>query len=120
MSKDSSYYNTPPMSLTLSEVKSYVVRGKKEYCFVTQPHFNIPLDHIILDKLNLLLRIIDVLLFNILDDAMERDEKEDNMKTRGMEKGIHLKAIVALINSCGITFKIWQREDTPKGTTIMD
>ena len=85
-----------------------------------QPLFNVALDYVIRDELHLLLRITDVLLTNLLDDAMERDEKEDNLKSRGMEKGTHINEIVKLIKSCGVTFKIWQKQDTTKGMINMD
>ena len=106
MSIEETYYSTSPMSLTLSEVIKYARNGKKEYCCVCKPLLNVPLDHVIPDELHLVLRITDVLLTNVLDDAMERDEKEDNLKARGMEKGVHLKAIVKIINSCGVSFNV--------------
>ena len=120
MSKEYTYYSTFPMLLTLSEVIKYVNNGKNEFGCVRQPLLNIPLDHVIPDELHLLLRITDVLLTNLLDDAMERDEKEDNLKARGMEKGVHLKAIVQLINSCGATFNVWEKQDGANGATTMD
>ena len=120
MSMEETYYSTSPMSLTLSEVIKYESNGKKEYCCVCKPLLNVPLDHVIPDELHLLLRITDVLLTNVLDDAMERDEKEDNLKARGMEKGVHLKAIVKIINSCGVSFNVWQKQDNAKGVITMD
>ena len=47
------------------------------------------LDYVILAELHLLLRITDVLLTNLLDDAMETVQKENNLKSFGMEKGTH-------------------------------
>ena len=120
MSKENTYYSTSPMVHTLSEVMEYVNNGKKEYGCVCEPLLNIPIDHVIPDELHLLLRITDVLLTNLLDDAMERDEKEDNVKTRGMEKGLHLKAIVQLINDCGVTFTIWEKQDSANGATMIE
>ena len=120
MAKDSGYYNTPSMTITLAKVQSYAEKGNNEYSCVEQPLFNIPLDHVILDELHLLLRITDVLLANVLDDAVERNEKEDNLKSLGMEKAVNLKAIITQINSCGVTFRIWEKQNTAKGTTVMD
>ena len=37
-----------------------------------------------------------------------------------MEKGTHINEIVKLIKSCGVTFKIWQKQDTTKGMINMD
>ena len=120
MSKEMSYYNTEPLSLTLQEVIKYVSNNKKEYGCVEKPLFNIALDHVIPDELHLLLCITDVMLTNLLDDSMERDEKEDNLKARGAEKGVHLKAVVESINSCGVTFNIWKKRDSAKGVITMD
>lgn len=117
---DDNYYNIPPMSLTLSEVQTYAKNGKREYCCVNQPLFNIQLDHVVLDELHLLLCITDVLLSNLLDDAMERDEKEDTLKARGAEKGVHLKSIIASINGCGVTFRVWEEQDNCKGMTTIN
>ena len=49
---------------------------------INQPLLNIPLHHIVLDELHLL-RINDVLLANLIEDAMEWDDRED--KERGAQ-----------------------------------
>ena len=41
---------------------------------------------------------------------MERDEKEDNLKAHGMEKGVQLKAIVKTINSCCVSFNAREKQ----------
>jgi hypothetical protein len=69
------------------------------------------LDHIILDELHLLLRITDVLLANLIEDAMEWDDKDDFLKTRGQPKGVRLKNLTELINQCGVTFSVWEKSD---------
>ena len=72
---------------TLSGAKEYAENANNEFCCVMQPLFEVPLVRIIIDELHLMLRITDVMLGNLIDDAMERDEKEDNLKTLSMEKG---------------------------------
>ena len=37
-----------------------------------------------------------------------------------MEKGVHLKAIVKTINSCGVSFDVWEKQDNAKGVITMD
>ena len=37
-----------------------------------------------------------------------------------MEKGVNLKRIITQINSCGVTFRIWKKQDAAKGTIVMD
>lgn len=75
MSKPSDTYSKPPMHLTLEDVKTYATTN--EFCCVEPPLLNVPLDHIVLDELHLLLRFTDVLLSNLLEDAMEWDDKDD-------------------------------------------
>ena len=102
-------YNKHPMSLTLEDVKKYAKTG--EFCCVNPPLLNIPLDHIILDELHLLLRFTDVLLSNLIEDAMELDDKDDFFKKKGEPKGTHLRKLTQLINSCGVTFSVWEKKD---------
>ena len=96
-----------------------IQEGAGEYGCIAQPLLNVALDHVP-DELHLLLRVTDVLLTNLLDDAMERDEIEDHLKKRGMEKGVHLKAVVNIINNCGITFNVWEKQDSPVGKVVMN
>ena len=100
-------YNNPPMSLTFEDVKKYAKTG--EYCCIDSPLLNIPLDHIILDELHLLLRFTDVLMSNLIEDAMELDDKDDFLKKKGEPKGTHLRKLTQLINSCGVTFSVWEK-----------
>ena len=91
----------------------------KKICFVETPLLKIPFDHIILDELHLLLRITDVLLSNLIEDAMEWDDKDDFLKKKGEPKSVHLQKLIGVINSCGITFSIWEKKDADgKGSGI--
>ena len=119
MSKPGNYYNKAPRVLTLADVKWYTSEGK--FCCFEAPLLDIPLDHIILDELHLLLRFTDVLLSNIIEDAMEWDDKDDFGKKKGEPKGLHLRKLTQLINSCGVTFSIWKKRDADgKGMGKMD
>lgn len=102
-------YNKPPMKLTLEDVNKYAKTG--EFCCIHSPLLNIPLDHIILYELHLLLRFTDVLLSNLIEDAMELDDKDYFCKKRGEPKGTHLRKLTQLINSCGVTFSVWEKKD---------
>jgi len=97
-------YNKPPMSLTLDDIKKYSETG--EYCCVESPLLNVPLDHIILDELHLLLGFTDVLLSNLLEDAMALDDRDDFCKKRGEPNGTHLRKLTELTYSCGATFSV--------------
>ena len=119
MSKPGDFYSKPPMGLTLADVKRHV--SSSEYCCVSDPLLNIPLHHIVLDELHLLLRVTDVLMSNLIEDAMEWDDKEDFLRKRGEPKGNHLRNLTQVINSCGVTFSVWEKKDGDgKGTGKMD
>ena len=75
------------------------------------PHLDAPLGHIVLDELHLLLRITDILLFGIIGEAMELDDKDDYFKNKGEPKGVHLAMFIRHINTCGVTFTIWEKRN---------
>ena len=47
----------------------------ENYCCCHEPLLNIPPDHIILDELHLMLRVTDILLENLIEDATQWDDK---------------------------------------------
>ena len=59
----------------------------------------------------MLLRVTDILLDNLIEDAMEWDEDDDWCKSKGKHKGVHLKKLVDMSNSCGVTFLIWEKRN---------
>ena len=124
MSKPETHYQSDAMGLTLAQVKRYAANGKKEFCCINPPLLNIPLDHIVLDELHLLLRITDILMTNLIEDAMERDDKESILLTQRREKlerGKHLRKLAETINSCGVTFNVWEKKNADgKGSGTMD
>ena len=109
MSKPSQYYDTDPLRRTLQGIKDFVHKSKGEnYCCVHEPLLNIPLDHIIFDELHLMLRISDILIDNIVHDAMQWDDKETWIT--GKEK-LHLDKLIQAINSCGVSFSVWEKRN---------
>lgn len=58
-----------------------------------------------------MMRISDRLTENIITEVMERDSKSDFLKKRGEEKGVYLKRLIAVINSLGITFSVWKKNN---------
>ena len=66
-----------------------------------------------LDEVHLLLRIADVLMNNLIEDAIERDDKESVLmaqRREKLERGKHLRKLAETINSCGVTFNVWERK----------
>ena len=68
-----------------------------------QPLLNIEIDHFIPDELHLMLRIMDVLLRNVINDAKSKDDygKVHNQHTD------NLSLLLKNIKSCGVTFNTW-------------
>ena len=76
----------------------------------------IDLDHIIVEELHLLLRVVDVLIDNLIEDVLEWDKREDLRKKRNEERGIHLNQFIETIRLCGVSFNIWQKNDDGKSS----
>lgn len=125
MSKPDSFYNTPPMRRTTDELREFANKKTGEnYCCCHEPLLNIPLDHIIPDELHLMLRVTDILLENLIEDAMQWDDKESSLsggKKNLAEKSRHVKNLVKSINSCGVTFHLWEKKNADgKGSGTWD
>jgi len=72
MSKNDAYYSSPPLRRTHEEMRE--IAGKttgENYCCNHKP-----LHNIILDELHLMLRVTDILIENLIEDAMQWDDKE--------------------------------------------
>lgn len=107
MSKSEQHYESDPLRKALQKIKEFASKSKGEnYCCVHDPLLNIPLDHIILDELHLLLRISDILIDNIVQDAMQWDDKETWITGK---KKVHLDKLIQAINSCGVSFSFWEK-----------
>ena len=76
---------------------------KESYGVKYQPLLPVELDHVVPDELHLLLRIIDVLLENIINQAVESDIKVCR-KQADLLQGAILKKLVSKIQSCGVSF----------------
>ena len=122
MSKPDDYYDEDPIRRTLQEIKQFASKSKGEnYCCVHQPLLNIPLDHIILDELHLMLRVTDVLIGNLIEDVMQWDEKENLVAGKKNMQHWHLKNLTQAINSCGVSFSVWEKRNADgKGSGTWD
>lgn len=110
MTKPDNYYNEAPLKRTLEELHECACKSKGEnYCCAFPPLLDIPLDHIILDELHLMLRITDILIGNLIEDAMQWDDKE-NFLSHEKQK-IHLDKLINTINSCGVSFSVWEKRN---------
>ena len=118
MSKTDRFYKTPLMSRTTDKLREFAKKKYGEnYCCCHEPILNIPLCHIIPDKLHLMLRVTDILLENFIEVAMLLDDKESSSsgrKNNPTEKSSHIKNLVKWINSCGVAF-IYGRKKNSDG-----
>ena len=124
MSRPDGFYDQPPLCRTTAELKECAKKKTGEnYCCCHEPLLDIPLDHIVLDELHLMLRITDILLENLIEDAMQWDDKVSSTSTkrRSIEKSLHVKELVKLINQCGVSFSIWEKRNADgKGSGTWD
>ena len=80
-----------------------------KYSCEHEPLLKIELDHVVLDELHLLLRITDVLINNLVKEAVEWDKKDNFNKRKADQKDSHIKILQSTIPSCGVSFDIWEK-----------
>ena len=73
------------------------------------PLLNIELTKVVVDELHLLLRVMDVLIRNLISLAVSRDHEE-----RQGETSNHIRQLEQAVQSCKVTFTIWQRVEVRK------
>ena len=106
------HYESSNLKRTIKEISELAKKkGKQNYCCKHTPLVTIELDRVIVDELDLLLRILDVLIENLIGDALECDQKE-NKRKKGQQKNTHLTNLQTPIRSCGISFDIWEKTNT--------
>ena len=109
-----SFFYSEPMCRTTDEIRKMASETTGEnYCCCHEPLLNIPLHNIIPDELHLMLRVTDILLENLIEDAMQWDDKEGSSSARKQspEKSSHVKNLVKLINNCGVSFSMWVKKE---------
>ena len=72
------------------------------------PLLNIELTKVVVDELHLLLWVMDVLIRNLISLAVSRDHEEQQ---RQGETSNHICQLEQAVQSCKVTFTIWQRVD---------
>ena len=109
---DLNHYQSTELKRTLKEMNelSENKKAKEKYCCEHKPLLNIELAHVILDELHLLLRVLDVLIENLIRDALQWDQKDNFNKKRGDQKNKHLNDLQKT-KSCGISFEIWEKKN---------
>ena len=111
MSYDLQHYHLLELKRTLEELHKCAGKTTKNYCCIHPPLLDIELDHVVPDELHLLLRIMDVLIKNIIMDAVSWDEKDNWRKKKSDREENHLNLLVETIKSCGISFEVWKNKN---------
>ena len=117
------HYQSPALKRSLQEMIELAGKKKQEnkYCCDHEPLIHIELDHVVLDELHLLLRILDVLIEHLVRDALDWDRRENWDKRKGQQKKEHLNNLQATVRSCGVSFDIWEKTNADgKGSGIYD
>ena len=113
MDKDLDYYNSVPMKRALQEVINMALkkRAQDKFSCDHKPLINIDLDHVVLDELHLLVRVMDVLLSNIIQEVISWDQKENFNKKKSEKRNTNLTKLQETIRSCGVSFDIWEKKN---------
>ena len=74
-------------------------------------------DHIVLDELNLLLRIMDVLIRNLILEMVHLNIA--NKQRASGPSASHLQRLMSTIRDCRISFTVWEDADR-KSTGVYD
>lgn len=88
MNFDLEHYNSCPLKRTMDEINAMANKaGNKEiYSCEHTPLINIDLEHVILDELHLLLRIMDVLIGNLVKEVIQWDTKDNFQREKMRQK----------------------------------
>ena len=78
------HYQSIEMKRILAHIKSMLTQ--KKFSVIHQSLFNIEFDHVILDKLHLMMRVTDRLTENLITEVVERDGQADLSKGKGDKK----------------------------------
>ena len=111
MKYDLEYYSCSKLKRTLEDLKKSATKSSKEsYCSVKTPLLNIELDHVIPGELHLLLRIMDVLINNLVKDAINWDVSDNWKRKKSEHTNTHLTELKDTILSCCISFDVWEKK----------
>lgn len=104
MSKPWDFYHLTGNVRTINEIKDiYNCAQKTSYGVKHLPLLSIEPVNVIPDELHLFMRIFDVLIRNLIDDVIDKDDKAKVRK----EQGGYLDSLVKSIRDCGVTFSVW-------------
>lgn len=97
------------------------LKGNGEFCSERLPLLHIELEKIIPDELHLMLRITDVLIEAMINTVTSYDLQQHHelqqaatgrrRSTLNVLEGRMLNKLIAVINGCGVQFRIWKEHN---------
>ena len=94
---------------SIEDIQRCAEQPKETYSVKNAP-LPIELDHVAPDELHILLRIMDILIENLITQAVELDIKATRKKHDPLS-GATLQKLQGMIQSCGVSFQIWKKKD---------
>lgn len=116
--KPQNYYWMDGNRRTLAENKDLANKSNNNYGCIRSALLKIPIENVRVDELHLLLRVTDRLEKNILNNAIEKDKKDNLNKAPSARKHKTMQKTIEGINSCGVSFSVWEKRNadgTPSG-----
>jgi len=101
-------YNMPPFARSLEEICKMSSQSKGNFCCDKKPLLNIELDHIVVGELHLMLRVTDILMKNLINECLNCDKDDDLNRKKGEPQGLHLRKLIQVFWSCGVSFDVWE------------
>ena len=101
---------------TIKDIESCAGNSRESYSVKYCPLLTIDFDHPVPDELHWFLRVMDVLLENVVLQAVQLDVKV-NKKQADPLQGAMLQKLVESIQVCGVPFQIWRKDS---GSSALD
>ena len=102
---------------SIEDIQRCAEQSKETYSVKNAPLLPIELDHVVPDELHIFLRIMDILIENIITQALELDIKATRKKQDPL-CGATLLKLQGITQSCGVSFQIWKKKDNSNRTSL--
>ncbi len=90
---------------TMEQCRQHLPGSKERLGCIEEPLVGVEIDMIAIDTLHLMLRVHDVLLRNLINAMIHKDQVASHS---GAATTAQLDKLVSAIQSCGLTFRVWK------------